>query len=280
MALAPPLRRPRGAEARPKAPSRPKWLEAAGQVWGIVSLAANALWALVTPPFNWRDEFVEQAWLLTRRAAIPLGLSAFAFGYGTPGIQGALVAEMVGSIDRVGAIAAPSVLREGGIWVTGMVVAGVAGTAICADLGARKVRDELAALEVIGVDPVRTLVAPRLLALSLVTPALFTLCAITFVLGMMLAALQFGGTAAGFWATFTSSFVWIDVLANVVKTTFFGFMVALVCCYKGMTAKGGPAGVGRAVNQAVVIAFVSIWIFNYAINSFYLTTFPETQAIR
>src|SRR2546426_775816 len=75
-------------------------------------------------------------------------------------------------ISRVAAIVGPATVREQAVWITGMVVAGVAGTAICADLGARKVRDELAALEVIGVDPIRTLVAPRVLALTLLMPAL------------------------------------------------------------------------------------------------------------
>src|SRR5262249_38871677 len=124
--------------------------------------------ALVTPPFNWVGEFVEQGWSLARRAWFPLALSAFAFGYGAAGIQGAAFSEVLGSVERTGGVVGSvATIREVAVWVTGMLVAGVAGTAICADLGARRVRKELDALEVIGVDIVRRIVAPRVLALTL-----------------------------------------------------------------------------------------------------------------
>jgi phospholipid/cholesterol/gamma-HCH transport system permease protein len=70
------------------------------------------------------------------------------------------------------------------------------------------------------------------------------------------------------------------VLANFVKALAFGLIIGAVCCYKGMHASGGPEGVGRAVNQAVVTAFVAVWIFNFAFNAVYLATFPGALAIR
>lgn len=250
------------------------------QVWAILSLTVRALVALVTPPFSWTDEFVEQGWSLAKRASVPLALSAFAFGYGAAGIQGAAFTETLGSVDRSAVIGSVGTIREISVWVTGMLVAGVAGTAMCADLGARRVRKELDALAVIGVDVVRRIVAPRVLALTLLTPALGMIAMVACVLGDLVAALQLGSTTAGFWAVFTANLHSVDAMAYVVKTGIFGLVVALVCCYKGMNASGGSQGVGRAVNQAIVISFVSVWIINFACNSVYQAVFTSVQGVR
>lgn len=267
------------ARAIPKPAGRT--MQGLAQVREIVALATGALTALVTPPFNWGGEFVQQGWILARRAWLPLALSAFAFGYGAAGIQGAAFSEVLGSVERTGGVVGSvATIREVAVWVTGMLVAGVAGTAICADLGARKVRKELDALDVIGVDIVRRIVAPRVLALTLLMPALGMIAMVACVLGTLVAALAFGSTSAGFWAAFTAGLNTVDVVAYVFKTGVFGVVVAIVCCYKGINASGGSQGVGRAVNQAVVISFVSVWIINFAFNSSYQAIFTETQALR
>jgi phospholipid/cholesterol/gamma-HCH transport system permease protein len=279
-----PVRPARPGGLKPADPPRtrqdPKWLEAAGQVWGMLTLAGKTAIALVTPPFSWRGEFVDQAWMLAKRASIPAAISAFGFGYGAPGVQGSLIAELLGDPTRVAAIVGPATVREQAVWITGMIVAGVAGTAICADLGARKVRDELSALQVMGVDPVRKLVAPRVLAITLLMPALGIVVITTEAFAILLANLQVTSTVGGYFEAVSHSFTTIDLVANLVKTSLSGAVVGLVCCYKGMHAKGGPVGVGRAVNQAVVISFVVIWVLNFAFNSTYLGAFPGAQAVR
>ncbi len=278
---APPRVAPGGPSIDFKPKKRSKAMDGAAQAWEIMRLGVQAVKALVTPPFNWRGEFVDQAWSLTKRASLPTAISAFGFGYGAPGVQGSLVAELIGDPTRVAAIAGPATVREQAVWITGMIVAGVAGTAICADLGARKTRNELAALEVLGVDPVRQMVAPRVLALTVMMPLIGMVVVLTVELfAILLAMLQVTGTVGGYLAAVTHSFTTIDLIAFVVKTTISGFIVSLVCCYKGMNAKGGPSGVGKAVNQAVVISFVIIWLLNYAFNSTYLGAFPGAQAVR
>ena len=275
--------RPAGEEsARPSPPPKPqpKWVERAAQVWGILTLSGATARALFTPPFSWRGEFVDQAFTLAKRASIPAAISAFGFGYGAPGVQGSLIAELLGDPTRVAAIVGPATVREQAVWITGMVVAGVAGTAICADLGARKVRDELSAMQVMGIDPVRSLVAPRVLALTLLMPALGIVVISVEAVAIMLANLQVTGTVGGYFEATSHSFTTIDLVANLIKTSVSGAVVGIVCCYKGMNAKGGPVGVGRAVNQAVVISFVLIWVLNFAFNSTYLGAFPGAQAVR
>jgi phospholipid/cholesterol/gamma-HCH transport system permease protein len=247
-----------------------------GPLW--LTLQAARCW--VTPPFSWWHEAVEQAWILVKRCMIPAGISVLAFGYGAIGTGGGNFLSLFGEIDRLGQFYGAAALREYVPWVTGMVVAGVAGTAICADLGARKVREELDALEAIGVDPVRTLVAPRILAMVMITPLLNLIGLIFAAISGAAAELVHHGTMAGFLASFDASFTTVDVLANVIKAIAFGLIIAAVCSYKGMNASGGPEGVGRAVNQAVVTAFVAVWVFNFAFNSVYLASFPAALAIR
>jgi phospholipid/cholesterol/gamma-HCH transport system permease protein len=97
------------------------------------------------------------------------------------------------------------------------------------------------------------------------------------VFGGWIAAVPIYHTStAGYLATFTSNFTLPDLLGSVIKTSLFGFIIAVVCCYKGMNVKGGAEGVGRAVNQGVVIAFAGIWIFNYMFTTTLLAAYPET----
>ena len=246
----------------------------------MLKLAGGTIAALVTPPYSWRGEFVEQAWTLAKRASIPAGVSAFGFGYGAPGVQGTLIAELLGDPTRVAAIVGPATVREQAVWITGMVVAGVAGTAICADLGARKVRQELAALEVMGVDPVRKLVAPRVLAHRAADAGAGHHR--DHHRGDRDHARQPAVHRHG------RRLLRGDVTQlhddrprrQPGQDHVSGAVVGLVCCYKGMNAKGGPQGVGRAVNQAVVISFCVIWVLNFAFNSTYLGAFPGAQAVR
>ena len=162
------------------------------------------------------------------------------------------------------------------------MLAGVAGTAITADLGARKIREELDALQVLGVDPVKNLVVPRFLALMIVT-GLFNIYALLFgIFGGIVAALVKGQPLGPFWTTLFANVTTTDLWGSVLKTTLFGAIIAIVCCYKGMSASGGAEGVGRAVNQAVVIAFLAIFAFNYVFNRHCLppTPSPDDQMSR
>jgi phospholipid/cholesterol/gamma-HCH transport system permease protein len=159
-------------------------------------------------------------------------------------------------------------------------MAGVAGTAITADLGARKVREELDALQVLGVDPVKNLVVPRFLALMVAT-GLFDIYAVLFgIFGGITAALAFGQPLGPFWNTLYANASTVDLWGSVLKCTIFGAIIAIVCCYKGMSASGGAEGVGRAVNEAVVVAFLGIGAFNYVFTQTLLATHPNILVIR
>lgn len=249
------------------------------ELGGMVHMIGASLRALVLPPYSWGGEFLEQANVLIRRCLVPALLSNFFFGLAIAFPAGQLVG-LLGTVDRLGAFYVNAAVREFGPWITGMVVAGIGGTAVTADLGARKVRDEIAAMQALGMDPVKSLVAPRFLALGSVT-ALMTMVGI--VMGIASGAagtLLLGGKLASYTSTFSSNFTVYDLLGTVVKVTLFGLLIAVTSCYKGMNVKGGAEGVGRAVNQAVVLAFAAVWALDYAYGSVLLAAFPETQTLR
>jgi phospholipid/cholesterol/gamma-HCH transport system permease protein len=160
------------------------------------------------------------------------------------------------------------------------VVAGIAGTAITADLGARKVREELDALQVLGVDPVKNIVVPRFLALMVVT-GLFDIYSLLFgIFGGILAAIVAHQPLGPFWGTLFANSTTVDLWGSVLKCSLFGAIIAIVCSYKGMAASGGAEGVGRAVNEAVVLSFLGIGAFNYVFTQTLLATHPGILVIK
>jgi phospholipid/cholesterol/gamma-HCH transport system permease protein len=264
------------AVATVPAPLRGLLAEVAGMVLIVVVTLRDFF---RSPLAQWR-EIVDASWTVARRCAIPLAVSVFVLGFGALGVEAGVVLDAVGSPDRTGGVYVTAAVREIATWVTAMVVAGVAGTAITADLGARKIREELDALQVLGVKPT-TLVIPWALALTVMTPLLL-LVAIgsCIVSGFFAVLLLYDTTIPAFVETFKANFYPPELLASLAKTAIFGIIIAIVCCYKGMNAKGGAQGVGRAVNQAVVIAFAALWIVNYAVTSIVLVLFPELHGLR
>lgn len=246
----------------------------------MVVLSLKTIVSAVTPPYSYGDELVEQFLFTMRLCWFPLLISTVAFGFGAPGLQAANFLVLFGALDRLGGFFVLATIREFAPFVTAVVLAGVAGTAITADLGARKIREELDALQVLGVDPVKSLVVPRFLALMLVT-GLFNVYALLFgIFGGIIAMLVNNAPLGGFWATFFSNASLTDLWGSFVKCTLFGAIIAVVCCYKGMTARGGAEGVGRAVNEAVVIAFLGVFGFNYIFTQVLLATNPEILVVK
>jgi phospholipid/cholesterol/gamma-HCH transport system permease protein len=249
-------------------------------VGDMMILTARTLVSAVKPPYPYGEEFIGQFLFALQLCWFPLLVSTVAFGFGAPGLQAANFLSLFGALDRLGGFFVLASIREFAPFVTAVVVAGVAGTAITADLGARKIREELDALQVLGVDPIKNLVVPRFLALMLIT-ALLDVFAIVFGLSAGIAAeLIYNQSLGGFFATLFSNATVTDIWSSVLMCTMFGAIIAVVCSYKGMSASGGAAGVGRAVNQAVVISLVSVFFFQFVVTSLLLATNPELQAIR
>src|SRR6476661_1778830 len=244
------------------------------EVGDMMILTGKTIVSALRPPYPYGGEFVGQFLFALRLCWFPLLVSTVAFGYGAPGLQAANFLVLFGALDRLGGFFVLASIREFAPFVTAVVVAGVAGTAITADLGARKIREELDALQVLGVDPVKNLVVPRFLALLVVT-GLLDIFAIVFGLSAGIAAeLLYHQSLGGFFATLFTNATVTDLWSSVLMCTMFGAIVAVVCSYKGMSASGGAAGVGRAVNQAVVISLVAVFFFQFVVSSILLATNP------
>jgi phospholipid/cholesterol/gamma-HCH transport system permease protein len=250
------------------------------QVGEMMILTARTIVSAVKPPYPYGEEFIGQFLFALQLCWFPLLVSTVAFGFGAPGLQAANFLSLFGALDRLGGFFVLASIREFAPFVTAVVVAGVAGTAITADLGARKIREELDALQVLGVDPIKNLVVPRFLALMLITGLLDIYALVFGISGGILTELLYHQPLGGFFATLFSNASITDLWGSVLKCTLFGAIIAVVCSYKGMTASGGAAGVGRAVNEAVVIAFMGVFAFNYAFTQTLLATNPELQTIR
>src|ERR1041384_2161952 len=250
------------------------------EVGDMMILTGKTIMSALRPPYPYGGEFVNQFLFALKLCWFPLVVSTVAFGYGAPGLQAANFLNLFGSIDRLGGFFVLASIREFAPFVTAIVLAGVAGTAITADLGARKIREELDALQVLGVDPVKNLVVPRFLALMVVT-GLFDIYALLFgIFGGILAELINGQPLGPFWATLFANASTTDLWGSVLKTTIYGAIIAIVCCYKGMSASGGAEGVGRAVNEAVVLAFTAIFSFDYVFTQTLLATHPQILVIK
>lgn len=271
-----------GKTATRSAAPKPGTLKAGVSELGeMVGLGGQVLWMAVRGPWDYWREVIDQGFQIIKQCWIPMAISCTFFGLGAPGLQGGNIYAMFGMPERLGSFFIMASIREFAPWVNAMVVAGVVGSAITADLGARRIRDEIDAMEVLGVDPIRALALPRVVAVTIIT-GLMDIVALCFgVLGGFIAAVPILG--ANPWAFYNNLFANLttpDVWASVVKTTIFGLIIGVVCCYKGMYAKGGAIGVGRAVNQAVVIAFAMIYSVNVVFTNIVLGLNPDIQVFK
>jgi len=171
------------------------------EIGDMVLLTGRTVSSALHGPYTYGGEFVAQFLFALRVCWFPLLISTICISYAVPGMEAANFLSLFGALDRIGGLFVLAAVRELGPLVTAMVVAGAAGTAITADLGSRKVREELDALQVLGVDTVKNLVVPRFLALMLAT-GLFNAYAILFgIFGGLLAELINGQPLGPFWVT-------------------------------------------------------------------------------
>lgn len=250
---------------------------------GMLALLLASGRALIRPGRSsvWRREFVLHSIFILRVAFVPIAVSVAAWGFAGPGLQAGNFLVTFGSIDRAGGFMVVAIVREFGTFVTATVVAGIVGTTITAELGARRVRGELDALRTLGVDPVASIVAPRILALALMMMLLDVFALLFGVAGGYLAAVGvLGGTTGGFLASFFANASFLDLAASVLKVGLFGVLIGVICSYRGLTASGGAAGVGRAVNDAVVGSLVAIFLVNLLYTQWFLAEFPQVGVFR
>jgi phospholipid/cholesterol/gamma-HCH transport system permease protein len=223
-------------------------------------------------------EFLWQAWALLKVTATPAVLMAIPIGGIVTVVVSGLVAQ-VGATALLGAASGVGVLRQGAPVTAGLLMGGAAASAIASDFGARAIREELDAMRVLGVDPVRRLVVPRFLALLLIAPILTLVIIVSGTAAAYLLSVTVSGVAPGsFWSSFGTFAKMTDLYFAIAKGLVFAAIVAVVSSMRGMEAKGGPRGVADAVNAAVVINVVLILFANLAITQISTMFFPTAVA--
>ncbi|WP_374999453.1 MlaE family ABC transporter permease [Aeromicrobium sp. CTD01-1L150] len=240
----------------------------------ITALAWDVLRLTFTTPFQAR-EFVEQAWFVARVTMMPAILVSIPFG-AVISLQVGNLTGQLGAESFAGATAVLATVREAAPIAAALIIAGAAGSAICSDLGARKMREEIDAMEVLGIDPVARLVVPR--ALATVAVALLLngiVIAAGIAGGYYFIVIAQGGSAGAFLSSFTALATLPDIYVAMVKAGCFGFIAAIVGAHKGLNAAGGPSGVGRAVNETVILAFMLLFLLNTIITALYFQVVPQ-----
>jgi phospholipid/cholesterol/gamma-HCH transport system permease protein len=212
-------------------------------------------------PFQWR-EFILQGWFLMRVAFLPTIAVSIPLTVLLIFTLNILLREF-GAADISGAGAAIGAVTQLGPLTTVLVVAGAGSTAICADLGARTIREEIDAMEVLGIDPIHRLVVPRVVAATVIATLLNGLVITVGLVGGYLFGVYLQNVSPG---AYLSSLTLItglpEVLIATVKAAVFGLIAGLVGCYRGLTTGGGSKGLGTAVNETVVLCVVALYAVN------------------
>jgi len=248
-------------------------LRPVGTAGKLFAFALDVGRGLFRRPFQLR-EFLQQAWFIASVTIIPTALVAIPFGAVIALQVGGLIKQF-GAQSFTGTASVLAVIQQAGPIATALLIAGAGGSAIAADLGARKIREELDAMMVLGIDPIQRLVAPRVLACMLVAVFLNGMVSVVGVAGgyVFNVVLQ-DGTPGAYLASFTALAQLPDVWVGMIKALIFGLIAAIVAAYKGMNAAGGPKGVGDAVNESVVITFLLLFVVNFIISTIYLQVVP------
>ena len=181
----------------------------------------------------------------------------------------------IGAQSFTGAAAVLAVVQQASPIVTALMISGAAGTAICADLGARTIREEIDAMAVLGISPVHRLVVPRVWASVLVALLLNGMVSVVGIVGgYVFNVLVQGGTPGAYLSSFSALARLSDLGIGEVKAAIFGFLAAVVASYRGLNPRPGPKGVGDAVNESVVITFILLFMVNLVITTVYLELVP------
>jgi phospholipid/cholesterol/gamma-HCH transport system permease protein len=230
-------------------------------IGGFFLMCALVGKALFRWPFQWR-EFVLVCWFILRvslvstmMVSIPLtvllifSLNILLSEFGASSLSG--VGAALGAVTQLGPV------------VTVLVVAGAASTAICADLGARTIRGEIDVIEALGIDPIYRLVVPRVVASTLMSTLLNGLVITVGLVGGYLFGVYLQNVSGpDYLATLTTITGLPEVAISMIKALAFGLVAGLIGCYRGLTTRGGPTGLGTAVNETVVLCVIALFAIN------------------
>jgi phospholipid/cholesterol/gamma-HCH transport system permease protein len=241
---------------------------------GVLTLLAGILYWIFIGPFvkkkaAHRQSIFRQMIFVGLRSALIVFFVTIFTGI-VLAMQSAYQLEKMGAALYVASLVSVSLCRELGPVLTALVIAGRVGSAIAAELGTMKVSEQIEALEVMAINPVRFLAVPRFIALVVMQPCLTVLGNISGILGGLIVGR--GSLKINTDLYLQTSFKYLelkDIYTGLTKSLVFAMIIALIGCYEGLNTKGGAEGVGRATTRSVVISFVLIILADCVLTSIF-----------
>ncbi|MFQ5912938.1 MAG: MlaE family ABC transporter permease [Nitrospinota bacterium] len=226
----------------------------------------DALRGIFYPPFRPRL-IVKHIYFIGARSLVVITLTALFTGM-VLGLQGYYTLRQFGSEGLLGSAVALSLIRELGPVLSALMVTARAGSAITAEIGIMAITEQIDALLAMAVNPMRYLVVPKLLAALVAVPLL---CAIFDVVGIgggyVIGVKLLGVSEGAYFGQMKASVVWKDVYSGILKSISFGLLLTWIACYKGYFARHGAEGVSTATTESVVLASVTILVWDYFLTS-------------
>ena len=233
----------------------------------LLTLLAQCIPALARPRL-----FFLQIYNAGARSLIIIMLSGLFVGM-VLGLQGFELLQRFGSEEALGTAAALGLLKELGPVITALLFAGRAGTALTSEIGLMRATDQLTAMEIMAVDPLRYVAAPRFMGGVLATPLLAAIFSVIGLFGAQLIGVQLMHVDKGaFWSQMQGSVGMRDVTEGLVKSLVFGIVCSLIAVHEGYNAEPTAAGVGLATTRTVVASSVLTLLLDYVITAFFLTS--------
>jgi phospholipid/cholesterol/gamma-HCH transport system permease protein len=239
---------------------------------GVGLLAARVFRNLALPPSYFRLVIEEIERIGVR--SLPVAVIAAVFTGMVFALQSAVNMARFGAENYVGPVSALAILRELGPVLTAILVGGKVASGITAELGSMKVTEQIDALRMLGVNYIKRLIVPRLLAAFVVFPLLTVLADVVGVLGgMMIMVMERGADMFAYWNTLTYWVLPRDFLTGIIKSAFFGIVVTLIGCYNGLATEGGTEGLGRATTATVVHVTMGVIVSDFFLTKLLLIIF-------
>lgn len=175
-----------------------------------------------------------------------------------------------GAKDYLGRIMSLAIVRELGPTLTGLMMAARVASGITAEIGSMKSSNQLDAMRAFGIDPIKKIAAPRLIALFFMVPAMTIICDAVSIFGAWIIAIFHAHISSTlYWAAIKERLVFGNLFIGIVKPVVFSFVIAFIACYKGFSSEGGTKGVGQATTDSVVMSSITILIANFIFTKFF-----------
>jgi len=242
-------------------------------IGGLTSLAAQTVYLTFKPPYRYEHIIVQSkkagydSFPIVSVVALFIG---FIFA-----LQSAYFMQRIGSEMYIASLVALSIVRELGPVLTALVVAGRVGASNTAELGSMQVTEQIDALETLATNPIKYLVVPRFVALSLMLPILTLYANIIGIMGSyLICVFKLGITSSMYMNITFTSLAYKDLFIGLFKAWIFGMLIALISCHEGFNVRGGAEGVGKATTRCVVFTFIVIIAADCFFTALFYFIFP------